>query len=241
MQDRTYERRMAELTCAFYAQVGQSFSDTRQRPWQGFERLSEELNLSRMSSVSVLDIACGNLRFERYLETLVPHVESCCVDADDALVATGTTRDIVHLITSDVISSLIDDTFSAVLADVGPFDLAVTFGFMHHVPSETLRIRLARVMLEHVRVGGHALFSFWQFSKDERIMRKAKTIPEGYAGDYLLGWQDATDVWRFCHDASEDEIDKLVGSLADIARERLRYSADGKRNNLNRYLILERI
>ena len=241
MQDSTYERRMAELTCAFYVRVGQSFSDTRQRPWQGFERLSEELNLSQMSSVSVLDIACGNLRFERYLETLVPHVEACCVDADADLVATGITRDTIHLITSDVISSLIDDTFSTTLTDAGPFDLAVTFGFMHHVPSEALRIRLARVMLEHVRVGGHAVFSFWQFSRDERIMRKAKPITDGYAGDYLLGWQDTTDVWRFCHDTSEDEIDNLVGSLSDLACERMRYSADGKRNNLNRYLILERI
>ena len=93
MQDSTYERRMAEMTCAFYAQVGQSFSDTRQRPWQGFEVLSDELGLSQMDSCSVLDVACGNLRFERYLETLVPHVEACCVDADAELVATGTTRD----------------------------------------------------------------------------------------------------------------------------------------------------
>jgi hypothetical protein len=72
-------------------------------------------------------------------------------------------------------------------------------------------------------------------------MRKARPIPEGYAGDYLLGWQDTPDVWRFCHDTSEDEIDKLVRSTSGLSCERLRFSADGKRGDLNRYLVLERV
>lgn len=241
MHDDTYERRMAALTRAFYAQVAPSFSDTRQRPWPGFVRLAGELGLAYGDTCSVLDIACGNLRFERYLESLVGHVEACCVDVDAELVATGTTRDPVRLIITDVTTSLIDDTFSDILKDVGPVDLAVAFGFMHHVPVLDLRVRLARAMLGRVRTGGCAVCSFWQFSRDDRIMRKAVPVEEGYAGDYLLGWQDTTDVWRFCHDTSEAEIDELVDGLADIGRERLRYSADGKRGDLNRYLVLERL
>ena len=85
---------------AFYAEHAASFSATRSTPWQGWERLAELLRErgepwangmgkdsgESMETVHVLDLACGNLRFERFLRrafpelTLTFHAYDSCPD-----------------------------------------------------------------------------------------------------------------------------------------------------------------
>jgi SAM-dependent methyltransferase len=57
--------------------------------------------------------------------------------------------------------------------------------------------------------------------------------------DYLLGWQDTPRAYRYCHSFSEDEIDRLVGSVAKTASVLSRFTADGRTGDLNTYLILK--
>lgn len=64
-------RTLNELTSAFYAREAASFSATRQAPWQGWcQALSAIAEVDPDFSsrpLSVLDLGCGNLRFERFL------------------------------------------------------------------------------------------------------------------------------------------------------------------------------
>ena len=108
--------------------------------------------------------------------------------------------------------------------------------------------------------------SFWQFLNDPRLAAKAATItaegraahrlPTFHENDFLLGWQHAEGVYRFCHHTPEDEIDALLAAIREPSapstsgctppaplpfREIARFSADGKQENLNRYLILQRL
>jgi hypothetical protein len=90
--------------------------------------------------------------------------------------------------------------------------------------------------------------SFWQFMDDEKI--KAKVVPwdnltkTGITiidpveeNDYLLGWGD-NRAFRYCHHFTNEEIQRYVdGSGLKLVEN---YSADGKNNNLNRYVVLKK-
>lgn len=290
------------LTSEFYAREAASFSATRQSPWHGWERAWDTIVAADPAfaarALSVLDLGCGNLRFERFLAEratgplAVTAIDNCaplvkdsrqpasnpappnaagrqCTFADNPENATPphaeegpaarrpVAVDFRHI---DIVESLLEDA----LADYPPrsiCDLAVAFGLMHHLPTLALRARVLRELISALRPGGFAIVSFWQFLNDPRLAAKAQaTTAEGRAerglppfqeNDFLLGWQEARHIYRFCHHAPDSEIDALLATAerelvrADSPnpafREMTRFSADGKAGNLNRYVVLQRV
>ena len=89
-------RKLCALTSAFYEAHAESFSATRHAPWAGWRRC---LDLAREAGVagegrralSVLDVACGNLRFEDFLAKELPATDLAihAVDGCDDLVASA--------------------------------------------------------------------------------------------------------------------------------------------------------
>lgn len=125
---------------------------------------------------SVLDIACGNLRFEAFLANTYPHIDWSffAVDNCEPLVASGQ-EDVakkVHFTCEDIVSNLLDGLPAAepanvpALAAATPFDLVVSFGFLHHIPSFDLRQQFLLEALSQVKPGGYLVVSFWQFLND---------------------------------------------------------------------------
>lgn len=176
----------------------------------------------------VLDLACGNLRFERFLAGRVSNARVWAADICDELVELAPADDLSELHYQHV--DLASDP-SAVVAPA--CDLCVSFGFMHHLPSTEQRMAVLRTLVDHMRPGGFVAVSFWQFARDERL--RAKATPLAEPGDYLMGWQHEQGVQRYCHSYEEDEISALVAGLPAEVQEVARFSADG---NLNRYVIL---
>ena len=134
------------------------------------------LSASRSLTRSVLDIACGNLRFEAFLANTYPHVDWSffAVDNCEPLVASGQ-EDIakkVHFTCEDIVSNLLDGLSAAepantpAFAAATPFDLVVSFGFLHHIPSFDLRRQFLLEALSQVKPGGYLVVSFWQFLND---------------------------------------------------------------------------
>ena len=127
-------------------------------------------------------------------------------------------------------------------------DLAVSFGFMHHVPLERWRVELLRALVAKVRSGGFVAVSFWRFLNSDKLARKAQettiraraelVIPELPPNDYLLGWQDTQGLYRYCHHFDELEIERLLAAVADSAELVSRFEADGGTGNLNEYVVL---
>ena len=245
--NQAYARRMSELTSDFYRRVASSFDATRQSPWQGWDRVVAEAGIAGESAgddttqpVRVLDVACGNLRFERFLQGRGVPAEVWAWDNCDALLdADGLD---VHYEHVDVAEALLREAASGddgwLLPSAPSCDLAVSFGFMHHLPLFEQREALLHTLATHTRSGGHICVTFWQFANDERLRAKAQPVVGGSEHDYLLGWQNRTDVARFCHHTTEEEIDALVASVAGVTAVQLRFSADGKSGNLNRYVVL---
>lgn len=313
-------RKLNDLTSDFYAREAASFSATRQAPWHGWEKAWELITAPDAAQgpfpshaarvpdddtgdsgapLTILDLGCGNLRFERFLAERtnaplrVTALDNCPDLASPEIGALSAAfphslrsssaasktkeedasgqganppeKTIVDLRALDIVESLLDGTFADRLPR-NSHDLAVAFGLMHHLPTFALRARVLEGLLGSLRPGDFAVVSFWQFLNDPRLAAKAATVtaegraahrlPTFHENDFLLGWQHAEGVYRFCHHTPEDEIDALLAAIREPSapstsgrtppaplpfREIARFSADGKQENLNRYLILQRL
>lgn len=269
--DTTTMQALIALNTAFYREQAESFSSTRETPWLGWRRLIPFLRAGMLKAevaaheptMSVLDVACGNLRFERFLTQELPAVRFRFHAVDNcgelASGAHGLPGLAFHEL--DVLQRLLaqndEAAAQATQLDALPScDFVGCFGFMHHVPSFELRARLLRLLVECARPGGFIAVSFWQFMHDARLARKAvdaeraaRTRPELLAlnlqelerDDHLLGWQN-TDALRYCHHFEDEEVNRLIAALpAGTAHEVCRYTADGRSGDLNRYVILQRL
>ena len=254
-------RSLSALTTEFYQRTSESFSDTRRSAWPGWERLLEVPGLASRDSLRVLDLGCGNLRFERYLAVRGVRTSAWAVDNCDDLASLGVSlvrdesrgshglnvaRDVpdasmpaVEYQHLDIMECLYAGRDLSAAIGAPAFDLCVAFGFMHHIPLSEHRMCVLRALVDHAQPDGYVALSFWQFGRDARIMAKAQRVAQGDEGDYLLGWQGQAGLQRYCHSFSEEEVDELVASVASRTREVARYSADGKRGDLNRYIVLE--
>lgn len=133
--------------------------------------------------------------------------------------------------------------------------LVVSFGFMHHIPALENRIAFLRALIQAAEPGGYVAVSLWRFMEDARLARKVRScwpaaqkalVHRGVdpssleEGDFLLGWQDQHDVWRYCHHFSDEEARMLVDAVANEGRLIANFTADGFDNKTNRYLVFRR-
>ncbi len=169
-------QQLSTLTTKFYAREAASFSATRQAPWHGWEKawkvVSEQRPACVTAPLTVLDLGCGNLRFERYLtERTRGPIAVCALDNCAALAEDGTAplpeRFTLEFHEADLVEHLLDSP-TVPLANSGTCDIAVAFGLMHHLPTFALRAGALRELLSALRPGGFAIASFWQFALPPR-------------------------------------------------------------------------
>lgn len=256
---------LIELNNRFYQEQGSSFADTRGAPWHGWKRCLEELDkaaaLSGKSTYSVLDLACGNRRFEDFLRSSLPELKINYhgIDNSEEMMAIrrGQNLDLLALL----IQGQEQGSHYLSQIDTPDADLTVSFGFMHHIPGQKLRKQLLDSMIAHTKPGGFIIVSFWQFLKSPELTDKAQlthaqalaelgtTPPYDSpahlqaaldAGDYFLGWQGRAGAYRYCHSFTPEEIDELIAQVAGKAQLVARFDADGRTRNLNCYAIFRR-
>ena len=240
-----------QLNSSFYQMNCESFSQTRQNAWLGWKQVTRHFVQKDFGrSYRVLDIACGNMRFEKYLVENVPDFEFQfeCIDSCDELSVPMEGCAYCH---RDIIQDLTQSESFPTCWGEG-FDAAVSFGFFHHVPSVELRIRLLEGLADTVRRGGLIAVSLWRFASDESMRAKAErttakalaslSIPgELEQGDYLLGWNDIPGVYRYCHSFDDGEIAEIISSSAARASLVDRFRADGRTGTSNEYLVFRRL
>ena len=224
--NRETARALCQLNTEFYERNAASFSQTRTVPWEGWRRCMAACGFDGLDEAaldqpvdaqiadSVLDIACGNLRFEAFLANTYPHIDWSffAVDNCEPLVASGQ-EDVakkVHFTCEDIVSNLLDGLPAAepanvpALAAATPFDLVVSFGFLHHIPSFDLRQRFLLEALSQVKPGGYLVVSFWQFLNDPAKRAKIEqTHAEALA--FFAGCAET-------HTNDRDALDRGAGS-----------------------------
>lgn len=183
--DTTTVKALIELNNRFYAQHAASFSATRSAPWHGWEQLVEVLhehgrgNPQAAGAARVLDMACGNLRFEHFLASASPSIDFDfhAVDSCPALMASHADLPAACAFHQcDVLAALIEGVDG--IPEVPLCDLSVSFGFMHHIPDARLRSDALSELIAHTAPNGLVVVSFWQFMNDERLAKKAARADE---------------------------------------------------------------
>ena len=272
--DNATAQNLIDLNTRFYAEHAASFSATRSASWEGWRHVADiarEHFGDTPAALRVFDLACGNLRFERFLAEQLPHTSLHVTAIDNCPAPAANMNELarVDYHSADILTALLaEDEYGSDDAIAGSrtpaldtafphvsCDLAVCFGFMHHVPGAKLRQAVLSRLIDAVHPGGIAVISFWQFMNDKRIARKAARSLDlalaqppfaGFAsssleeGDHLLGWQADDAAFRYCHHFSTAEIDQLATSVSPFAAPIAAFSADGSNHSLNRYLALKR-
>lgn len=178
-----------DLNARFYRAQALSFSATRRSPWPGWRRLLPFLEAAfrDRDPATLLDVGCGNLRFEAFLAQGFPKraLSVCAVDACEPLVACASELPEnvrVESVQLDVVAVLAaekaDDADgtdalggTSLVRAVGRegLDAAVAFGVLHHVPGERLRRAALAGLFSCVRHGGVVAVSLWRFLDNEKM------------------------------------------------------------------------
>jgi hypothetical protein len=246
-------RTLIEINNEFYSNNNDSFSASRVAPWNGWQRCLDFLSITGFFDIqyySVFDLACGNLRFENYLNSALPDANIRFYAADNCSKLVPESS-VVNYQNLDVLGALLDGQSINALFNAPICDLSVCFGFMHHVPSQEYRAKILYSLIDQTCSDGFVAVSFWQFMNNQNLAKKAQhthrqamqelNLPQLDNNDYLLGWKDIPGTYRYCHSFSEAEIDQLIDLIAHKAKVVSSFISDGRTNNLNRYLILKAI
>lgn len=236
-------------TIDFYNKVHDSFSATRQFEWDGWNKCLpyiEEI-LSKKDNLKILDLGCGNLRFEKFINSKFPDkkINVLAVDNNEKLLDYAGLNDNIEVdfCNIDIINSLLENHNNF---KNKKFDLVVAFGLFHHIPGEKLRNTLINHLYDCLDKDSYLIISFWQFLNDEKLKNKAYENTELAKehlelnaleeNDYFLSWQKHENVFRFCHNFSYSDINAIKNNndFKNIAE----FIADGKYNNLNKYLVI---
>lgn len=243
----------------FYQTVALEFDQTRQQPWEGWDQLLPVIkHLGRQSSehaasLRVLDLGCGNGRFGKYLADELESggasqsikLKYTGVDSSDQLLAAAQVKFpegkyVVH----DIIEQLIEPDSPELGELPNNQDCVVAFGFLHHIPSSELRLKFLERCRQATRAGGRAILTAWHPTHSPSLMAR-RSLPKTLGidptqlepGDYLLDWQRGASATRYCHDATLDELTKLIAQSPWQLEQH--FNADGRSSNMNTYLVLK--
>lgn len=241
-------KKLNKLNQDFYNQIANDFDSSRQYYWKGWDNLSKYIN--NFSQLKLIDLGCGNCRFYDYLKTNFPNkkINYLGIDNNVKLLEFAQEKESINqsefsIQKEDIISSLINKKD---FIKNNNYDLIVSFGVFHHIPSFELRLEMLKYLGSKINFNGLIIISLWQFMNYPRFKNKIADkstlekmeITDLENNDYILDWNRGTKALRYCHFSNQDEQYKLVkqSGLKLVAS----FHADGKEQDLNTYLIIQK-
>jgi tRNA (uracil-5-)-methyltransferase TRM9 len=236
-------RRLAELNQRFYSEHAENFAKARPRLPDGVQRV---LSMIR-GRQRILEVGCGDGKVGRALARagaaayLGLDLSQVMLDRARRYTAAEAHRTAIQFQAAD----LTDPDWTDGLPEP-PFDWALAFAVFHHLPGRALRARVLGEMAAHVRSGGRAAISNWQFSRSSRLMERVLdwaqvglSAADVEAGDYLLSWERAGQTGlRYVHLLDEAEARQIAAGAA--LRVLTVFRADGVSGDLSDYVVMEK-
>lgn len=240
------------INSKFYATVSKEFSESRQYYWHGWRELIPHIEklLVTNPTLKVLDIGCGNGRFAKFLEDTFPNSEISYtgIDNSPALLRIAKEKTFTDNLKAtferhDIVTELLEKTF---LKDTQKYDLIVSFGVVHHIPSYQLRKTFFNTIGAALHEKGIAALTLWKFLDIQRLQDKTFDFEETDVdpdqlekNDHLVHWYRGEKTFRYCHYSDEQEQERLIKAsnlkLIDS------FAADGKEGKGNTYLVLKKV
>lgn len=242
MNDQTIKA-ILKLNKDFYDKISEHFDQTRNAPWQGWDKLLEIINrnfVNKMESdkISILDLGSGNGRFYKYLHKILgSKFRYDGVEWNEFLLTKAKSA------YGDGLFSKLD-IFSDEIEHLKNYDVIVAFGITHHIPDNKYRKKWFSTISNHLNDNGMLAITFWDFKQDKRFATAVKEIDFGGFKlsmneidneDFFLGWDNMENTYRYFHYYTEDEKAQLTNEMGLKLVED--YISDGKDDILNNYLI----
>ena len=172
-----------------YNNIAPKFDTTRTYYWAC---VKEFLSLiDKTSDKKILDVGCGNGRYVKLFGDMQVH----CLDNSEELLKIVQSRyPHVQTISSDVTEIPYPDE---------SFDHVISIAVIHHLGSESRRIKMIEEIVRVLKVGGTAIITSWATSTPTDKFTKLND-----QSDYLIPW--AHQYVRFYHLFSEGEFENMI-------------------------------
>jgi len=222
-----------KLNKQFYQLIAADFSETRQKPWEGWSRVVDLINEKRGETdqntkdrIKILDLGCGNGRFFKLLREKSNNFEYIGIDINNDLL--NEVKKLKGKSKTQLGKFIKEDIFKNLEKIPGKYNVVTVFGITHHIPDEKFRekwfLNILKFLEESPTSFSLIALSFWDFAKEP--------------GDYLLGWKNNKDVSRFCHKYSQKELNSIKNRYEKFGLKLIEsYESDNK----NLYMVFGRI
>ncbi len=259
--DLSTARRLAALNQVFYAEHAEEFADARPRLAGGVQRVLAQIT----AGARVLEVGCGDGKVGRALarQGVAAYLG---LDASEAMIerAERLTKDFWPVVRGPSISppdeprtthhvwppsirfgkaDLMSPAWASLLP-AEPFDWALAFAVLHHLPGYARRAGVLQALADHLVPGGRAALSNWVFTRSDRL--KKRIVPWSQAGlgeadvepgDYLLSWErKGRRGLRYVHVLDRAEVARMAAEAGLEIIET--FSADGVTGDLSDYAVM---
>lgn len=238
---------LLQINAQFYQTFGAAFAATRRRIQPGVRRVIDSLPVGGR----LLDLGCGSGALAVELDRRWQTGAYLGLDSSAALLAQA------RAALRAAPPGGVDIRFArADLADAAwveqaaalPFDVALAFAVLHHLPSHDLRRRVLQELNGLLPPGGVFIHSEWQFQRSARW--RARILPwqragidpaELEEGDTLLDWRHALPGQaervglRYVHLFSLAELSRLADESGFVIVET--FESDGEGGRLSVYQV----
>lgn len=235
--------RLLQLNSEFYQTFADHFSQTRERLQPGVLQALENLP----SEAWVLDLGCGNGELALEWLSRDPAGRYIGVDSSRHLmeIAREKTQDprvSFHVLDlADLAWPEILETELAIPLG-GRIDRILSFAVLHHMPSSTLRKRLAVQVHRLLNESGLWIHSNWNFLSSDRLRARIQpwetvglSDEDVDAGDYLLDWRRGGYGLRYVHHFTPPELKTFAGETGFTVLDT--YHSDGEGGRLGLYQV----
>lgn len=232
--NRTKVLKIIKLNRTFYKQIGPSFSASRKNYWDGWNRVMSPIHLSTNSTISVLDLGCGNGRFLGFLRKRFSDYKFKYTgyDTNEYLLEEATKK----YESSDAVFKKKEILLGSKPLSRLQYDIVTCFGVMHHIPDKQLRKEFFTKLAKAVTPGGFLTLATWEFNPHKGVKSEYEE------GSYLLSWDNNPEVKRFCHLYSAEEKELMVKIMAKNGLDLVHsFKDDVKKDNSNHYFIFRKL
>jgi SAM-dependent methyltransferase len=243
--------KLKNLTNDFYNQIPIEFDTTRKYQWLGWKKIIDYVCEQKITTKSILDVACGNGRFiETAKEFAKVGFFYLGIDNNSKLLQYAKDKYSTNIKTSDenilenIVFKNIDIYNNWELNQ--KFDCIVAMGITHHLVDKPSRLEFFKKIYSALSEDGFAVVTFWDFLSHSSLSKKIVNVNIEHINlfkdlgenDYILNWKKGKISYRYAHYFKNQEILKLFKDTK--LKVIISYKADGQSGSSNLYYILKK-